>query len=41
VVIVPEYDQFYGNFSEGDQTLNTALLYAPQIASVTSSNHIR
>jgi len=29
VVIVPEYDQFYGNFSEGDQTLNTALLYAP------------
>jgi hypothetical protein len=29
VVIVPEYDQFYGNFSEGDNTLNTALLYAP------------
>ncbi|HEY4954846.1 MAG TPA: hypothetical protein VII02_08155 [Gemmatimonadaceae bacterium] len=29
VLIVPEYDQFYGNFSEGDQTLNTALLYAP------------
>jgi len=29
VLIVPEYDQFYGNFSEGDHTLNTALLYAP------------
>ena len=29
VIIVPEYDQFYGNFSEGDNTLNTALLYAP------------
>jgi hypothetical protein len=29
VLIVPEYDQFYGNFSEGDNTLNTALLYAP------------
>jgi hypothetical protein len=29
VLIVPEYDQFYGDFSEGDQTLNTALLYAP------------
>jgi hypothetical protein len=29
VLIVPEYDQFYGNFSEGDQTLNTALRYAP------------
>jgi hypothetical protein len=29
VVIVPEYDQFYGKFSEGDNTLNTALLYAP------------
>jgi hypothetical protein len=29
VLVVPEYDQFYGNFSEGDQTLNTALLYAP------------
>jgi len=29
VVIVPEYDQFYGSFSEGDNTLNTALLYAP------------
>lgn len=29
VLIVPEYDQFYGNYSEGDQTLNTALLYAP------------
>ncbi|HYN80878.1 MAG TPA: hypothetical protein VES88_05200 [Gemmatimonadaceae bacterium] len=29
VVISPEYDQFYGKFSEGDNTLNTALLYAP------------
>ena len=29
VVVVPEYDQFYGSFSEGDNTLNTALLYAP------------
>jgi hypothetical protein len=29
VVIVPEFDQFYGTFSEGDATLNTALLYAP------------
>ena len=29
VIIVPEYDQFYGKFSEGDNTLNTALLYAP------------
>jgi hypothetical protein len=29
VVIVPEYDQFYGKFSDGDNTLNTALLYAP------------
>ncbi len=29
VVIVPEYDQFYGSFSEGDNTLNSALLYAP------------
>jgi len=29
LVIAPEYDQFYGKFSEGDNTLNTALLYAP------------
>jgi len=29
VIVVPEYDQFYGSFSEGDNTLNTALLYAP------------
>ena len=29
VIVVPEYDQFYGNFSNGDNTLNTALLYAP------------
>jgi hypothetical protein len=29
VIVVPEYDQFYGKFSEGDNTLNTALLYAP------------
>lgn len=29
VVVVPEYDQFYGDFSNGDHTLNRALLYAP------------
>jgi hypothetical protein len=29
VVVVPEYDQFYGEFANGDNTLNTALLYAP------------
>ena len=29
VVVVPEYDQFYGSFANGDNTLNTALLYAP------------
>jgi hypothetical protein len=29
IAIVPEYDQFYGKFSEGDNTLTTALLYAP------------
>jgi plasmid stabilization system protein ParE len=29
VVIVPEYDQFYGDYANGDNTLNTALLYAP------------
>ena len=29
VVVVPEYDQFYGDFASGDHTLNTALLYAP------------
>jgi hypothetical protein len=29
VVIVPEYDQFYGEYASGDNTLNTALLYAP------------
>jgi len=29
VVIVPEYDQFYGQYSEGDKTVNAALLYAP------------
>lgn len=29
VVVVPEYDQFYGNFAEGDNSLNTALLYTP------------
>ncbi|MEO5580607.1 MAG: hypothetical protein ABIR58_08100 [Gemmatimonadaceae bacterium] len=29
VVIVPEYEQFYGEFANGDFTLNTALLYAP------------
>jgi hypothetical protein len=28
-VIVPEYDQFYGEYANGDNTLNTALLYAP------------
>lgn len=30
IVVVPEYDQFYGKFSEGDNTVNTALLYAPR-----------
>ncbi len=30
VVVVPEYDQFYGDFANGDNTLNTALLYAPR-----------
>jgi hypothetical protein len=29
IVISPEYDQFYGNYADGDQTLNTALLYTP------------
>lgn len=29
VIVVPEYDQFYGDFANGDNTLNTALLYAP------------
>jgi hypothetical protein len=29
IVIVPEYDQFYGDFANGDNTLNTALLYTP------------
>ena len=29
VLVVPEYDQFYGEFANGDNTLNTALLYAP------------
>ena len=29
VVVVPEYDQFYGEYANGDNTLNTALLYAP------------
>ena len=29
VVVVPEYDQFYGDFANGDHTLSTALLYAP------------
>jgi len=29
IVIVPEYDQFYREFANGDFTLNTALLYAP------------
>lgn len=29
IIVVPEYDQFYGNFANGDNTLNTALLYAP------------
>jgi len=29
VTVVPEYDQFYGDFADGDHTLNTALLYAP------------
>lgn len=29
VVVVPEYEQFFGEFANGDFTLNTALLYAP------------
>lgn len=29
VVVAPEYDQFYGDFANGDNTLSTALLYAP------------
>ncbi|HEY8166197.1 MAG TPA: hypothetical protein VIF83_11645 [Gemmatimonadaceae bacterium] len=29
VIVSPEYDQFYGNYADGDQTLNTALLYTP------------
>jgi hypothetical protein len=29
VIVVPEYDQFFGNFANGDNTLNTALLYTP------------
>jgi len=29
LIVVPEYDQFYGDFANGDNTLNTALLYAP------------
>src|SRR5215212_3189169 len=29
VIVVPEYDQFYGEYANGDNTLNTALLYAP------------
>jgi hypothetical protein len=29
VLVVPEYDQFYGEYANGDNTLNTALLYAP------------
>ncbi len=29
IIIVPEYDQFYGDFANGDNTLNAALLYTP------------
>jgi hypothetical protein len=29
VIVVPEYDQFYGAYIEGDNTLNTAMLYTP------------
>ena len=29
VLVVPEYDQFYGAYIEGDNTLNTAMLYTP------------
>jgi hypothetical protein len=29
VLVVPEYDQFYGDYIEGDNTLNTAMLYTP------------
>ncbi|HEX6573335.1 MAG TPA: hypothetical protein VF042_00070 [Gemmatimonadaceae bacterium] len=29
VLVVPEYDQFYGKYIDGDNTLNTAMLYTP------------
>lgn len=29
VVVMPEYGQFFGDYSEGDNTLSTALLYTP------------
>jgi len=29
VIVIPEYDQFYGDYANGDPTLSTALLYAP------------
>jgi hypothetical protein len=29
VLVVPEYDQFFGEYANGDNTLNTALLYTP------------
>jgi hypothetical protein len=29
VLVVPEYDQFFGDFSEGDHNVNKAMLYAP------------
>ena len=29
VIVVPEYDQFYGEYIEGDNTLNAAMLYTP------------
>jgi hypothetical protein len=30
ILVVPEYDQFYGDYIEGDNTLNTAMLYTPR-----------
>jgi hypothetical protein len=29
VIVIPEYDQFFGDYANGDNTLSTALLYAP------------
>jgi hypothetical protein len=29
VIVIPEYDQFFGDYANGDNTLSTALRYAP------------